>query len=546
MGRRFAAFILLFALVAGACTDNAGVDSDADVTISGRVADASAAVDDARVKVRKTLMPDEYGGARLDVLHDLGFACVDERAPDACWKVDRETRPDDGRFALEMKGHDTNEPSTNCDRAFIGGGPCAQAMHAAAIADAAKGELTGPTTAARFVVQETHVELPTLELWRPTLEVSADETSNVLRWGDPPRSTSPVGHLVLAEGPDGSLVWGMLAPPVGHVRIDGRLLEGFVAGLSVVALDASGRLAYRSARIPVRGGAGEPVSRGAACDGSACPLTDGALDAVETIAPLGRSPVIDLGHAVTPSLVAVRGCGQCTVEVSTDGRSWSSHPTGPVMFTDSETVEELEQRGEEYPEELPLTSAWLELLEPTGEPAADATKAFAGALVTPALPGLVLADGMIAFTEALGDLFSGGSETPYDWSGATPAASGWVAPEGSPALRYVRVEAPESGAELTEVSVWTIDGPAAAVPIETVDASVVGWPAPAEAPVDWVSVLGRIGLALLAVVAVGLVVIGVRRRRERRRRMPPPPPPTFAHPPPPPPAVDREPVGVPR
>lgn len=148
--------MLLFTLVAGACTDGAGVDPDADVTISGRVADppAGANVDDTRVKVRKTLLPDEYAGARLGVLHDLGLACVDERAPAACWKVDREARPENGRFTVGMKGHDTNEPSTNCDRAFVGGGPCAQAMHAAAIADSVDGELTGPTTAARFVVQE--------------------------------------------------------------------------------------------------------------------------------------------------------------------------------------------------------------------------------------------------------------------------------------------------------------------------------------------------------------------------------------------------------
>lgn len=128
--------------------------------------------------------------------------------------------------------------------------------------------------------------------------------------------------------------------------------------------------------------------------------------------------------------------------------------------------------------------------------------------------------------------------------------SGWVVPDGSPAVRYVRVQAGESGADLTEMSVWTTEGPTAAAPIEVVDTTVVGWPSPAGSPVDWVSVLGRIGLALLAVVAVGLVVVGIRRRRERRRRMPspPPPPPTFAHPPPPPPApaVEREPVGAPR
>jgi hypothetical protein len=158
---------------------------------------------------------------------------------------------------------------------------------------------------------------------------------------------------VLFDDGGGGLVWDS-GPLQGRTSydVDGRVLEDADGAVSVVATAdtqvtrTADRLAFRTARRHVRSGAGVPTSRGKPCSiavagaaastASPCGLTDGDFDRFALANALGpklvgpesaqtpASATVDLGEALPPSLIVVRGCPDaCAVEASSDGTAFA-------------------------------------------------------------------------------------------------------------------------------------------------------------------------------------------------------------------------------
>lgn len=345
--RRLPALIAL-ALLAPACTfDRSEVAPEADVSIGGRaLREDGSPVAGARL----TLVRHEDVGEAFTAVFSLGLACVaDDRALTVCKGGRVATTRGDGRFAFTVKGRDT--------QGFLGQASTLEIGGALPRGDR---ELAGPGSAVRFQVQTERLDLA-LKFWGPRVSASSNGPNVHVRFTDPPATLVPAEapldatlRHVRFERTRAEVVW--VAPAVEtDATLDSRLLEDSRGSLSVVAewrgvevSDERGRavdLVFRSARIPYRGTAGKPPSRGASCSArgagggltrqNPCRLTDGAFAEPWTpkTCPPSQTPcvnevreaLVDLGESRDAQLVVVRGCpGECFVDASADGRQWTT------------------------------------------------------------------------------------------------------------------------------------------------------------------------------------------------------------------------------
>ncbi|MGH2829791.1 MAG: hypothetical protein ACRDJM_04850, partial [Actinomycetota bacterium] len=195
-----------------------------------------------------------------------------------------------------------------------------------------------------------------LRFWEPRLQANVEGRVVRVAWDRPVDGIAPpeVSLSGLRPTVTFGLAGGEAAWTAGSngsdARIDPRVLEDSEGSLSITleeravrVPDSVGReidLLLRSPLRPYASPAGSPASRGASCsaaDGAAAPitrapcwLTDG--DFVRTFeaacpgSPCSRGvaalAIVDLGEARPTSLVVVRGCTGCTVDLSADAGAW--------------------------------------------------------------------------------------------------------------------------------------------------------------------------------------------------------------------------------
>lgn len=336
MRRSLGAAASALVLVA-ACTPSK-VDPAADVRISGGVTrqDGSPVV-----AARVALSREPDAGELLAIFTTLGLACLDDEADiDACDDARITTAGPDGRFTYRIRGRDTQGSVGN-----------ASVLALATRAGPRAGQLDGPATTVRFMVQTERVSIR-LPLWEPRVRVAVEGRRGTVRWDAvPPRARpAPTGEIeqrVAFATSAGDVVWEIEGD--GSAVFDPRVLEdargttGVVGEASSIDVsEAAGtRVAFtiRSPLLPFAGRAGAPVSRAAGCSveteagdtipHAPCALTDGRFG--ETFSPdlctedpcraVARAAVVDLGASRRIDLLVVRGCAtRCVVETGTPGR----------------------------------------------------------------------------------------------------------------------------------------------------------------------------------------------------------------------------------
>jgi hypothetical protein len=336
-------------VVATAC-ETSNVDPDAEITIGGTATfqDGEPA-SGSRIALSKEW--DLVEG--LTTVASLGLACVSDDIDAACGDSELDEADDDGSFAFDLKGSDTQ-----------GSFGQASTLEISAEAPAADDELQGPASVQRFRVQTEQLRLP-LRLWDAKLTFTADRQRGRATWAPVGKSVRPPGAAAskLAftlefRGDRGSTVWRFPAA-TSPVSVDPRLLEDAAGDVAVFAdldpvtvpkeqgtgVDAL----FRSARLPYEGRAGVPDSRGKPCftlegakkaERSPCPLTDGdfieTLPAAEEPCPTGCPPteeekdvILDLEDTLDIRLVTIRGCSSsCVVATSMDATTWTAFASG--------------------------------------------------------------------------------------------------------------------------------------------------------------------------------------------------------------------------
>ncbi|HEU5001156.1 MAG TPA: hypothetical protein VFW71_00035 [Actinomycetota bacterium] len=339
-GRALLAAGVVVALVATGCT-RSRISSDATVTVSGSVVDASGSpVPGAKVALVKEADLGEVLGGLTLALSKLGLSCFVAHQPSFCARARRATTDSSGSFAYTLSGADTQGSVGNADTLDV-------------TAVGPGGAAAGGTTVA-FTVQTATLALPALRLWGATPGVATGggpQPSYRVTWPDLPSSIGGsasygvrfVDGAAGASGDD----WAVRGARSG-TTVDGRVLEDRSGNVEVdAATSAAGphttfRFTYRSATVAFHG-PGAPPSRGAGClvqpGGGApvalhpCPLTDGNLSTGGALAPspcAGCTPagttaaIIDLGTPRPLGLVVVRGATTgVAIEGSNDLSSWS-------------------------------------------------------------------------------------------------------------------------------------------------------------------------------------------------------------------------------
>jgi hypothetical protein len=315
------------------------VDPNASVTISGTALNA-AGKPLANTKVLLFKQAD-IGGVLFGgilALGSLGTICLLPKgdAPDLCRKARTATTDARGRYQFDLKGEDTQgslgtEATLNV--VFSSGG--------------------STSTTVSFSAKDASVRLPAARLVNLAPHVAQSARGIRVGWAGLPAAAGrrPSYNAQLFANRGQSALWTQTANG-RSTTLDPRLLEdrpGSVAvGASTVLPGASGtgtvRGYYLSRMLPVRATAGAPPSRGKRCaavtgtaparDGSfsRCAATDGDLDSAARLAAdsgaVVTGAVVDLGSVRPVSLVVGRGfSGQVVVEISTDGRTFSTVAT---------------------------------------------------------------------------------------------------------------------------------------------------------------------------------------------------------------------------
>lgn len=325
-------------LIAG-CTSSS-VDPDATVQISGRALDASGKpLSGARVLLLKEADIGEVVLGTTLAIGTLSTVCLLPEPPPICRKARTTTADEDGRYAFELKGSDTQGTlGTEATLNVVFSGPRAR----------------GSTTVS-FTAKDTSVTLPDARLWRAAPEVTQPSGRIGLSWTPLPQAAGSDREYFaqLFESTTEAATWSQ--PATGdQASIDPRLLEdrsGSVAvGATATLAAGSGtgdvRASYLSTRLPVQATAGAPPSRGRACapvtgpdarladPASTCPVTDGDLATPAGLRAGGKAVVtgvvVDLGSVRPVDLVVARGfAGQFLVEVSTGGTAFQ--PVGTQL-----------------------------------------------------------------------------------------------------------------------------------------------------------------------------------------------------------------------
>jgi hypothetical protein len=340
-----AAFSLALGVVA--CGETSKVDPDAVVSISGQIrAPSGDPLADRPVR----LATGASGSDLALAVVTLGLAC----AADICDDTVRTARTqDDGAYRIEVKGRDTQTSFGNVRTQMLSASAAPTGL-----------QVSGPSVAARFVVQTERVQLPPLRLVDPGLSLEAAPGQAVASW-TPARgapytlafetdSVVPVWQVTTAE-PTATVDSRVLEGSSGRVVLSGQVADQ-IEGSDLDVTWRSPGLGYATE--------GAPLSRGATCrygsprsaspnDAGAvgCGLTDG--DLFSTDPPTSNCPkrpsqsgsrrpcktprnaTIEMDSAVTSDLIVVRGCeGTCLVEVSTDGRRYRPVGSATDSFAD--------------------------------------------------------------------------------------------------------------------------------------------------------------------------------------------------------------------
>lgn len=336
------------------------VDPDADVRVSGTALTASGApLADAQVLLFKQADLGEVIFGSVLAVGTLGTICLLPEAPALCDRAQRTTTDAQGRFSFDLTGEDTQ-------------GTLGTAATMNVVFSAGRGRTS---TTISFTADAESVSLPPARLWNPDPKVTGGGPVR-LTW-KPLRGSGEVrysAHLFDARGR--SAIWTEAASG-SSATLDARILEdrpgtaAVGASVELGAAEGAGeaRVDYLSTRLPVRGGAGRPPSRGKRCapvTGTGpvatgrydrCGLTDGELDAPARLLGAGEvvtGGVVDLGARRPIDFVVARGfSGQLLLEVSDDGRAFR------VVATGSGTAVALEPNA-------PTSARYVRLRSPSG------------------------------------------------------------------------------------------------------------------------------------------------------------------------------------
>lgn len=329
-------------LLLAACTQSQ-VDPGASVTISGTLANqAGDPVAGRKLVLAPQLGAGELLGGTLLTGLSVGTLCFADPPPEPCASFFRDANSTEsgagGAFSFSIQGSEV--------RTFFGS---ARTMGVSADLAAPPGSVEGPATLATFRVQTEQLEIGSIRFWEPKLVTGAGSAE----WDAAPKDYGKGSSYRLEfTSDDGSPNFNVEArsPRAGY---DPRVLEDSRGRVSVVAVrkgvapGTTTEFAYRSAQAAFQSSAGVPGSRGKACSlltGNAppvalpgCKATDGRLSEAAAV-PVAAAPateasatpapaetswvVIDMGTPVTAGLLVLRGC-DCSVEGSTDGRTWS-------------------------------------------------------------------------------------------------------------------------------------------------------------------------------------------------------------------------------
>ena len=357
--RRLTVLVVILAVAATAttaCGTASKLDQDADVTLTGTVHDPDGKpLSNAKVVLVKEV---DFGEAVFGLTFfaaTLGTICLSDQAPAICSKARRATTSGDGTYSFTLKGRDTQSTVGTASTFHLSTGDPA----------------SGPSVSARFQIQRTAVEVPTLRLWAPQLQLAVGRTVRAT-WAqrDPgaPERVAFFNASNTGSNTGADVIWA--AEGRSPINLDTRLLED-TRGTALVESDAtdeqdgtSFRLTYRSARVDFTTTA-VPPSRNAPCSPDPCLVTDGDLGPPSTAPPTRQEVTVDLARSSTPTLVVVRGCpGQCDVETSVDGLTFKVVGSGsdpfftitpvlgtPVRYVRMKSVSDLNQLAE--------VSVWL-------------------------------------------------------------------------------------------------------------------------------------------------------------------------------------------
>lgn len=356
--RRVPALFFALSVAATGCSFS-NVDPDASVHVTGRALDAAGnPLADTQVLLFKQADIGEVVFGTVLTVGTLATICLLPDAPAICTKARKATTDSDGRYAFDLTGDDTQ-------------GTLGTASTMNVVFSAGRGKTS---TTLSFTAEDEEISLPDARLWNPKPRVS---TAGGIRlsWS-PLRGTGKVTYSAqLYDAQGRSAIWSEEAAG-GSATLDARILEdrpgtaAVGASAKLAGADGAGdaRASYLSARLPVRGTAGKPLSRGRACapvSGTGpvkvarfggCGVTDGRLDSPARLT--GGNPVtgavVDLGSRRPIDFVVARGfAGQLLLEVSDDNRSYR------VVATGSGTAVALEPN-------VPTSARYVRLRSPSG------------------------------------------------------------------------------------------------------------------------------------------------------------------------------------
>ncbi len=330
------------ALFSAACTQSQ-VDPEASVTIFGTLTNQAG----DPVAGRKLVLAPQLGAGELlagSLLTGLsvGTLCFADPPPEPCASFFRDANSTEsgagGAFQFSIDGSEV--------RTFFGN---ARRMGVSTGLPAPPGGVEGPATLASFRVQTEQLELGSIRFWEPTLATGSGRAE----WDAAPNDYGKgSGYRLEFTSDEGGPNWSMESDSA-RAGYDPRVLEDSRGRVSVVAVrkgvapGTTTEFAYRSAQVAFHSSAGAPGSRGKPCSLQTgddppvaipgCKATDGRMSeaAVIPVAGTPASPasgtpppagpnwvVVDMGAQVVVGLIVLRGC-DCTVEGSTDGRTWS-------------------------------------------------------------------------------------------------------------------------------------------------------------------------------------------------------------------------------